>query len=135
MARYPIRVTHGTMKRLKSLAIYPNESYDKILKRVLDAKVGEDETVYLIDDLKSLCKLRCVIDFGELEKNILFFEFENSYRSSSPPLLSSNKMVSAEEYRDFLTRLRSVDDLVSVLSLLGLREYTIVNNMRLIRLS
>ena len=135
MVRYPIRVTHGTMKRLKSLAIYPNESYDKILKRVLDAKVGEDETVYLIDDLKSLCKLRCVIDFGELEKNILFFEFENSYRSSSPPLLSSNKMVSAEEYRDFLARLRSVDDLVSVLSLLGLREYTIVNNMRLIRLS
>lgn len=135
MTRYPIRVTHGTMKRLKSLAIKPNESYDKILKRVLDAKVGEDETVYLIDDLHSLCKLRCVIDFGELEKNILFFEFENSFRSSSPPLVSGNSMVSNEDYRDFLGRLRGIDDLIGVLSLLGHREYTVVNNLRLIRLS
>jgi len=135
MARYPIRVTHSTMKRLKSLAILPNESYDKILKRILDAKVGEDEIVYMIDDLKSLCKLKCVIDFGELDKNILFFEYEDSYRSSSPPLLSSNSLVSSEEYSDFLHRLRGINDLISVLSLLGRREYTIVNNLRLIRLS
>ena len=135
MARYPIRVTHGTMKRLKSLAIKPNESYDKILTRILDAKVGEDEIVYLIDDLRSLCKLKCIINFGEMEKNIQFFEKDDGYRFSSPPLLSSNSLVSPEDYSDFLMRLRSIDDLISVLSLLGRREYTIVNNMRLIRLS
>lgn len=134
MARYPIRVTHGTMKRLKSLAIVPNESYDKILTRVLDAKVGESEIVYLIDDLRSLCKLRCVIDFRESEKNIMFFEKDDGYRFSSPPLLCSNRLVSSEEYSDFLFRLRGVDDLISVLSLLGRREYTVINNMRFIRL-
>lgn len=135
MARYPIRVTRGTMKRLKSLAIKPNESYDKILTRILDTKVGESEIVYLISDLKSACKLNCIINFGELEKNIVFFERSDSYRSSNPPLLSSNPLVSREEYSDFLFRLRGIDDLVSVLSLLGHREYTVVNSMRLIRVS
>lgn len=135
MARYPIRVTHSTMKRLKSLAIKPNESYDKILTRILDTKVGEEEIVYLIDDLRSMCKLKCSINFRESEKNIVFFEKDDGFRSSSPPLLYSDSLVSSTEYSDFLVRLRSIEDLVSVLSLLGRREYTIVNNMRLIRLS
>ena len=122
------------MRRLKSLAIYPNESYDKILKRVLDSKVGESEIVYLISDLRSSCRLKCVVDFGELEENITFFEKDDGFRSHYPPLLSGNPLVSREEYSDFLFRLRGIDDLVSVLSLLGRREYTVVNNLRLIRL-
>ena len=134
MARYPIRVTHSTMKRLKSLSIYKNESYDKILTRILDAKIGDEVIVYLLDDLKSMTKIKCVVDYSKEEKNILFYENEE-YKSKNPPLLYCGGMVSNEEYSDFLKRLRSIDDLMSVLAMLGHRQYTILNNMRIIRLN
>lgn len=134
LARYPIRVTHSTMKRLKSLSIYHNESYDKILSRILDAKIGDELIVYLLDDLKSMTKLKCVVDYSKEEKNIQFYEHEE-HKSANPPLLYSSGMVSAEEYSDFLQRLRGIEDLISVLAMLGHREYTIMNNMRIIRLN
>ncbi len=134
MARYPIRVTHSTMKRLKSLSVRKNESYDKILTRILDAKIGDEVIVYLLDDLRSMTKLNCVIDYSKDEENILYYETEE-YKSVSPPLLYSSGLVSPEEYSDFLRRLRSIDDLMSVLAMLGHREYTIINNMRIIRLN
>ena len=134
MARYPIRVTHSTMKRLKSLAVRPNESYDKILSRILDAKIGDEVILYLLDDLKSLTKLYCIVDYGKEEKNIVFYEREE-HKSSSPPLLYGSKNVTREEYSDFLTRLRGIEDLMSVLAVLGHREYTIMNNMRIIRIN
>lgn len=134
MARYPIRVTHSTMKRLKSLAVRKNESYDKILSRILDAKIGDELIVYLLDDLKSMTKLKCVVDYSKDEENILFYENEE-HKSVNPPLLYGSGMVTNEEYSDFLRRLRSIDDLMGVLAMLGHREYTILNNMRIIRLN
>lgn len=134
MARYPIRVTHSTMKRLKSLAIRPNESYDKILSRILDAKIGDELIMYLLDDLKSMTKLYCVVDYSKEEKNILFYEQEE-HKSANPPLLYGSSLVTREEYSDFLSRLRSIEDLMNVLAVLGHREYTIMNNMRIIRIN
>lgn len=134
MARYPIRVTHSTMKRLKSLSIRKNESYDKILTRILDAKIGDEVIVYLLDDLKSMTKIKCVVDYSKDEENILFYENEE-HKSVNPPLLYSSGMVTSAEYSDFLRRLRSIEDLMSVLAMLGHREYTILNNMRIIRLN
>ena len=134
MARYPIRVTHATMKRLKSLAVSPNESYDKILKRIIDAKVGEDVITYLIDDIDSNCKLRCVIDYGQEEKNISYYERNDSVRSNNPPLVYVGSDVSSEDYSNFLMRLRGIEDIINVLAMLGRREYTVVNNIRLIRI-
>ena len=134
MARYPIRVTHGTMKRLKSLAISPNESYDKILTRILDAKIGEEIITYLIDDVNSNCKLRCVIDYSQEVKNIVYYERDESLRSENPPLVYVGNDASSSDYSDFLMRLRGVEDIISVLAMLGRREYTVVNNIRLIRI-
>ncbi len=134
MARYPIRVTHGTMKRLKSLAISPNESYDKILTRILDAKIGEEIITYLIDDVNSNCKLRCVIDYSQEVKNIVYYERDESLRSPNPPLVYVGNDVSSTDYSNFLMRLRGVEDIISVLAMLGRREYTVVNNIRLIRI-
>lgn len=134
MARYPIRVTHATMKRLKSLAISPNESYDKILTRILDAKIGDEVITYLIDDIESDCKLRCVIDYSQDVKNIVYYESDESLRTPNPPLVYVGDGASSSDYSNFLMRLRGVDDIISVLAMLGRREYTVVNNIRLIRI-
>lgn len=134
MARYPIRVTHSTMKRLKSLAVSPNESYDKILTRILDAKIGEEVITYLLDDVESDCKLRCVIDYSQDEKNIVYYESDSSVKTNNPPLVYAGAGVKPADYSNFLVRLRSVEDIVSVLAMLGRREYTVVNNIRLIRI-
>ena len=81
-----------------------------------------------------MTKLKCVIDYSKDEKNILYYENEE-HKSKNPPLLYGGSMVTSEEYSDFLTRLRGINDLMSVLAMLGHREYTVVNNMRIIRLN
>lgn len=134
VARYPVRVTHGTMKRLKSLSVYPNESYDRILTRILDAKIGEEVIVYSLVDTMSNCKLKCVIDYGKDEENILFYENDNAKESMYPPLVYAGNDVTGEEYSMFLFRLRGIKNLISVLAMLGRREYTVVNDIKLIRM-
>lgn len=61
MSRVPINVSRYVMGRLRGLAVWPGESYESIIGRLLDCKVGVNRLDYLVfnDD----CCVRLFVDW------------------------------------------------------------------------
>lgn len=77
MIKQSVRVSSTTKKRIKQLAISPRESYEEIINRILDAKLGNMKITYKISD--NYTSLYATIDYDKLEPNILFTYKEETY--------------------------------------------------------
>lgn len=69
-----IRLSESTKQRLNSLRYSPSETYENIILRLLESKVGMEEAQYLLYDTKCKnCWVKFVIDWNIPERNIKFF--------------------------------------------------------------
>ena len=68
-----LRVTRSTMDRLKSLSAFDGESYDSILNRLLDGKLGDMRITYQIVDVLTSVSVFVVVDYDELYPNYEYF--------------------------------------------------------------
>ena len=79
MKRSSVRITSQTRSRLKKLKSYKNETYDEILSKILDAKLGNMVITYSIKDKYNI--IYATIDYNMIDKNIIY-EYENTIYNS-----------------------------------------------------
>lgn len=121
----PIRVSHYVMARLRGLAVNRRESYDHILGRLLDCKVGVNQFDYLVfnDD----CCVRLFVDWDVCSPVIRYY---------SGGLLVDEFPVDCcfddglwGEFRDCVC---GVGDLLGVLAVLDCDEGVVVDGLSIV---
>jgi len=71
MSRVPIKVSKYVMGRLRGLAVSPSESYESILGRLLDCKLGVGQLDYLV--FNDVCCVKLFVDWDVCSPRIRFY--------------------------------------------------------------
>ena len=129
MVRSPIWVSEYTKKRLKSIAVSDDESYESILTRLLDCKSEDLRFDYLICKSDSCCVKVCV-DWGALEENLSFYTDDDVLVDEFPV----NVNVSSDVWLAFKEDFESIPDIFEVLSVLDEGTFTVFDGLRIFRL-
>ena len=118
-----IQVTKTTKDRIKALALTPNESYENILLRLLNVKLGNREIKYNIHDNKTGCSIVCIVDWGGDSKNMKFenewgvgkFRFPHSFKGFSDDLWNEfqDKVSNAGDALFFNLQVLNVDESIN----------------------
>lgn len=116
-----IQVSGETKSRLKALALTPNESFENIILRLLDAKLGGREIKYQIRNLDSDCNIKASVDWGLEKENILFIDKEGD-RKFEIPIYSFENETFQEKWDKFVEDINSLDNLVKILAILEYGE-------------
>lgn len=116
-----IQVSGETKSRLKALALTPNESFENIILRLLDAKLGGREIKYLIRNLDSDCNIHASVDWGLEKENILFFDKQGDRKFEIPTYSFDNKTFQ-EKWDKFVTDIKGLENLVNILAILEYGE-------------
>ena len=109
-----IKISKESKMRLKELALTPTESYEHIILRLLDVKLGGRELDYLISDKHSDHSLKVKVDWGKSEENILFYDHRGELHFSIPELGFDDDWVKFQEY---------VSGLSNLINILAVLEY------------
>lgn len=124
-----IQISKESKLRLKALSLTPNESYENILLRLLDAKLGGRELFYNIQSLVFLdCSIDCVIDWGSDVENIMFLNREGLRKFNVPDY-------DVEGWGEFKEAILGLDNLINILAILEFGEEIRAGNLVLKRIS
>lgn len=116
-----IQVSGETKSRLKALALTPNESFENIILRLLDAKLNGREIKYLIRNLKSDCNITAVVDWGLEKENILFYDKEGDMKFTIPTYTFDDKNFQTK-WDKFTKDIEELDNLINILAILEYGE-------------
>lgn len=124
-----IKVSKESKVRLKALALTPRESYENILLRLLDAKLGGRELFYNIRSLSFPdCCIDCVVDWGADSENIMFIGGGGVRRFRVP-------VFELEGWSEFRDAIDGLDNLVNILAILEFDEEIRAGDLVLKRIS
>lgn len=112
-----IQVSNDTRDKIRMLGLTPNETYEQILQRLLDSKMGSREINYLIRNSDETCNLKAVVDWGLPEENIKFYDKDGNC-SEHLPLYDFDDKDFQVKWDGFLGHVRSMDNLVKILAVL-----------------
>lgn len=129
MVRVPINVSGYVKKRLKSVAVTPDEAYNSILVRLLDCKMGDVKLEYSICyNVDEVCCVRVLIDWSLDSLRLLFYN--NGVWSDEFPV---NCGVDTGLWLDFKESVFSNIDF-GVFALLEVHEFVVFKGLRIERL-
>ena len=113
-----IQVSNETKTRLKSLSLTPRESYENIILRLLDAKLGNREIKYNIrsSEDKSI-NVDAIVDWGSESENIMFFD-KKGIRKYRVPLYEGTDDEKQEGWDKFRDDINNLDNLVNIVAIL-----------------
>lgn len=121
-----IQVSKATKSRLKALKLTPSESYENIIVRLLDVRLDGRELFYRIDSKDKRFSLRCSVDWGSDDCNILFYDnFGGVF--TEPPMLD------VDGWGVFLEEVNGLDNLVNILAILDEGDSIRANGLLLTR--
>lgn len=116
MRKQSLRLTIQTRERLNQLRTESDDSYDSILNRLLDAKLGTMNITYKLSEDYNV--IYATIDYNQMEPNILFKYEDNFYSTVDELPISLN----------FKKKLKGFD-FFGVLPLMNVNEKLTVNNI------
>jgi len=116
-----IQVSGETKSRLKALALTPNESFENIILRLLDAKLNGREIKYQIRNLDSDCNIKASVDWGLEKENILFIDKDGD-RKFEVPQYTFDQEHFQEKWNKFMEDINSLENLVNILAILEYGE-------------
>ena len=116
-----IQVSGETKSRLKALALTPNESFENIILRLLDAKLGGREIKYQIRNIDSDCNIKASVDWGLEKENILFIDKEGDRKFQIPTYTFDNKEFQ-EKWDTFVDNINKLENIVNILAILEYGE-------------
>lgn len=128
-----IQVSGETKSRLKALALTPNESFENIILRLLDAKLNGREIKYLIRNLDSDCNIEASVDWGLEQENILFFDKDGDRKFNVPEYEFDDKIFQSK-WDTFVKDIKNLENLVNILSILEYGEQIRAGNLVLSRI-
>ncbi len=128
-----IQVSGETKSRLKALALTPNESFENIILRLLDAKLNGREIKYLIRNMDSDCNIEASVDWGLEKENILFFDKDGDRKFNVPEYEFDDKIFQSK-WDDFVNDINNLENLVNILSILEYGEQIRAGNLVLSRI-
>ena len=124
-----IQISRESKVRLRSLALTPRESYENILLRLLDAKLGGRELFYNIRSLSFPdCSLDCVVDWGSDVENIMFLDGNNVRKFRVP-------VSGVEGWSEFREAIMGLGNLINILAILEFDEEIRAGDLVLKRIS
>ena len=112
-----IQVSGETKSRLKALALTPNESFENIILRLLDAKLNGREIKYTIRNIESDCNITAVVDWGLEKENILFYDKDGDMKFNVPNYKFEDKGFQTK-WDTFAENIKNLDNLVNILAIL-----------------
>lgn len=128
-----IQVSNDTRDKIKLLALTPNESYEQILQRVLDSKIGSRELHYLIRNVDEDCNLKAVVDWGLPQENIKFYDKDGNC-GEGIPLYDFDDKDFQVKWDSFVESVNGLDNLVKILAVLEAGESIRTDDIILSRL-
>ncbi len=112
-----IQVSGETKSRLKALALTPNESFENIILRLLDAKLNGREIKYLIRNIDSDCNITATVDWGLDKENILFQDKDGDMKFDIPQYTFEDKGFQTK-WDTFTNNIKELDNLINILAIL-----------------
>ena len=114
-----IQVSKETRDRLKELGLAPNESYENILVRLLDGKLGGREVEYVLQDKDAECNVKAVIDWGAPTENqsVKFYDKDGNC-TENVPLYTFDDKDFQMKWDNFREAIESLENIVSILAIL-----------------
>ena len=125
-----IQISEKNKHRLKMLALTPSESYENIILRLMNVRLGNRSIIYkvLYDDISVECK----VDWGSDELNIQWLNDNDDWVKEFPTRFNG---VSDDEWSDFRKYVLKRKSLVSNLSVLEYDEEIVLGDLVLKRIS
>ena len=125
-----IQISEKNKHRLKMLALTPSESYENIILRLINVRLGNRSIIYkvLYDDISVECK----VDWGSDELNIQWLNDNDDWVKELP---TSFNGVTDDEWSDFRKYVLKRKSLVSNLSVLEYDEEIVLGDLVLKRIS
>ena len=115
-----IQVSNRSKERLKALALTPRESYENIIIRLLNVKLG-GEIIYNISSVHNPdCSVDCVVDWDSDKENIMFFNSFGDRKFIFPKSFDGVDDGDWCRFRDYV--LEHMGGLIGNLSVLDLGE-------------
>lgn len=124
MVRVPINVSGYVKKRLKSVAVTPDEAYNSILVRLLDCKLGCNVCEYSVFDEDLWVSVNLLVDWDSVDSNLMF-----SLRSDYSNEFPINTCVDYETWNHFKEKVLGIDDIFSILAILDCGETINFNDL------
>ena len=112
-----IQVSGETKSRLKALALTPNESFENIILRLLDAKLNGREIKYSIRNIDSDCNIMAVVDWGLEKENILFYDKDGDMKFNVPNYKFEDKGFQTK-WDTFVENIKNLENLINILAIL-----------------
>ena len=129
-----IQVSTETKSRLKALSLTPNESFENIILRLVDTKLGGREIKYNITNRDGSCSIDTVVDWGSESENIMFFD-NKGIRKYRVPVYKFDDKDSQSDWDKFRDEINGLNNLVNILSILEYGEEIRAGELILKRIS
>lgn len=114
-----IRLSESTKQRLNSLRYSPAETYENIILRLLESKVGMDEAKYLLYDTKCKnCWVKFVIDWSVPERNIKYFDRNSDDLLDEVPVYNYKDVEEQERWIGFKDIVEDLDNIYGMAAIL-----------------
>ena len=126
MVRVPIKVSNYVMGRLRGLAVSPEESYESILSRFLDCKLGNCKLDYAIFN-DSDCCVKLFVDWDVPSPVVMYY-----YGDVLVDEFPVDCCLDDDLWCDFRDSVCGVPNLLGVLALLGLGEFTCFGGLTIV---
>ena len=125
-----IQISEKNKHRLKMLALTPSESYENIILRLINVRLGNRSIIYKV--LYNDISVECKVDWGSDELNIQWLNDNNNWVKELP---TSFNGVTDDEWSDFRKYVLKRKSLVSNLSVLEYDEEIVLGDLVLKRIS
>lgn len=114
-----IQVSKETRDQLKELGLTPNESYENILKRLLEGKTSGKEVEYILQDVNADCNVKAVVDWGASTENqcVKYYDKDGNCVERVPQYIFDDKDFQVK-WDEFLRDVEGLDNLINILSIL-----------------
>lgn len=126
MSRVPIKVSNYVMGRLRGLAVSSDESYEHILGRLLDCKVGVNQFDYVIFNDCDCC-VKLFVDWDVCSPVVQYYS-EGVLVDEFPVDCCFDDGL----WFDFKESVCGVSDLLGVLALLDCDDFTCVDGLTIV---
>lgn len=128
-----IQISNDTRDKIKLLGLTPTESYESILQRLLESKIGSRELHYLIRNADEDCNLKAVVDWGLPNENIKFYDKDGNC-TEHIPLYDFDDKDFQIKWDGFVESVNRLDNLVKILAVLEAGESIRTDDIILSRL-
>lgn len=130
MVRVRIDVDKFVCRWLKSISVVPWESYESIISRLLDCKLGCNLCEYIVVDDNLGVSVNLLVDWDRVDSNLMF-SLSSDYSNEFP----INTCVDYGTWNHFKEKVLGVEDIFSILAILDCDESIVFNDLLFKRIS